>query len=84
MSQMITKAAPCTCVGTVTTCMGTYLQASQPGLWPAHTHLVAAVLRHLFNFEDASICRYTFKRPDWMLPVRRNALMMVLPDVGSR
>lgn len=47
---------------------GVGFNAGQP--WPLHVHVIACVLqRFFFAWPQASLWRYTIKRPDWLAPV---------------
>lgn len=41
--------------------------------WPLHVHMVACVLQRVFfQWPQASLCRYSIQRPEWLDSVSRS------------
>jgi hypothetical protein len=48
---------------------GIAVDAGQP--WPLHVHMVACILQRVFcQWPQASLCRYSIQRPEWLDSVR--------------
>jgi hypothetical protein len=48
---------------------GIAVDAGQP--WPLHVHMVACILQRVFfQWPQASLCRYSIQRPEWLHSVR--------------
>jgi hypothetical protein len=56
--------------------------------WPLHVHTIACILQRVFlEWPQASLCRYTIQRPDWLASVcscTQRVLGILLTGIAAR